>query len=262
MNEALLTLNLWLDYIFLGLPATILIIKIVLGYVFSSERVEKQSYTNFKLKRALEKKYNCSNFYNFHDYDVFIDFDMEKSYCKKLSQKEVNEKYPELENDYQKLQKLENANSKLKKISHFLDKFSIYESVWWILYCAISWILLLLCVICMETSHAEFNTEKAFYDNGKYTTITQFEKYESFPGWDKNAKAYIRKAEDLNNTYFNIDGSIKTEVLGYIIPDENGKYPILDDDGKPTGKYLQPINTNQMHQSFSKICQNEEEITR
>ena len=108
----------------------------------------------------------------------------------------------------------------------------------------------------------EFNTEKAFYDNGKYTTITQFEKYESFPDWHKNAKAYIRKAEDLNNTYFNIDGSIKTEVLGYIIPDDNGKYPILDDDGKPTGKYLQPINTNQMYQSFLKICQSEEEIIK
>lgn len=120
-----------MDYIFLGLPATILIIKIVLGYVFSSERVEKQSYTNFKLKRALEKKYNCSNFYNFHDYDVFIDFDMEKSYCKKLSQKEVN-----------------------------------------------------------------------------------------------------------------------------------GKYPILDDTGSQTGKYLEPININQMYRSFLKICQNEEEITR
>ena len=55
MNEALLTRNFWLEYIYLGLPVTILIIKIVLGYIFSLERIEKQSYTKFKLIRALEK---------------------------------------------------------------------------------------------------------------------------------------------------------------------------------------------------------------
>ena len=258
MNEALLTRNLWLEYIFLGLPATILIIKMIFEHIVS-KAIEKRKAAKIFLRDALEKKYDCFNFYTFYNADVY---DEEKKEAKTLSPEEVNKKYPELESDYQKLQKLENANPKLKKISHFLDKFSIYESVWWILYCAISWILLLSCVICMASSPAEFNTEKAFYDNGKYTTITQFEKYESFPDWDKNAKAYIRKAEDLNNTYFNIDGSIKTEVLGYIIPDENGKYPILDDTGSQTGKYLEPININQMYRSFLKICQSEEEIIK
>ena len=270
MNEALLTRNLWLEYIFLGIPATILIIKMILEYIIS-EVIEKRSDAKFKLINALEQKYRCFNFYHFHNADVFLMrdehgdliYDEEKNEAKKLSPDEVNEKYPDLESDYQKLQKLENANanSKLKKISHFLDKFSI-ESLWWVVYCTISWILLLSCVICMTSSPSEFNTEKAFYDNGKYTTIIQFENYESFPDWDKNAKAYIRKAEDLNNTYFNIDGSLKTGLLGYIIPDENGKYPILDDDGKPTGKYLEPINTNQMYKSFLKLCQSEEEVLR
>lgn len=267
MNEALLTRNLWLEYIFLGTPATILIIKMILEHIVSKV-IEKRRTAKIFLRAALEEKYDCFNFYTFYNADVyvkkneygFIVYDEEKKEAKTLSPEEVNEKYPDLESDYQKLQKLENANPKLKKISHFLDKLSIYESVWWILYCAISWILLLSCIICMATSPAEFNTEKAFYDNGKYTTITQFEKYESFPDWNKNAKAYIRKAEDLNNTYFNIDGSIKTEVLGYIIPDENGKYPILDDTGSHTGKYLEPININQMYKSFLKICQSEEEI--
>lgn len=269
MNEALLTRNLWLEYIFLGTPATILIIKMILEHIVSKV-IEKRRTAKIFLRDALEKKYDCFNFYTFYNADVyvkkneygFIIYDEEKKEAKTLSPEEVNKKYPELESDYQKLQKLENANPKLKKIFHFLDKLSIYESVWWMLYCAISWILLLLCVICMETSPAEFNTEKEFYDNGKYTTITQFEKYESFHDWDKNAKAYIRKAEDLNNTYFNIDGSIKTEVLGYIIPDENGKYPILDDVGRHTGKYLEPININQMYKSFVKICQSEEEVLR
>ena len=269
MNEALLTRNLWLEYIFLGLPATIVIVKMILEYIFS-KMVRKQSDAKFKFCYALEQKYSCFNFYHFHNSEVFIMrddhggiiYDEEKKEIKKLSPEEVNEKYPDLESDYQKLQKLENANSKLKKISHFLDKFSIYESLWWVAYCTISWILLLSCIICMTSSPSEFNTEKTFYDNGKYTTITQFENYESFPDWDKNAKAYIRKAEDLNNTYFNIDGSIKTEVLGYIIPDENGKYPILDDTGSQTGKYLEPININQMYRSFLKICQSEEEIIK
>ena len=268
MNEALLTRNLWLEYIFLGIPATILIIKMILEHIFS-KIVRKQSDAKFKFRDALEQKYRHFNFYHFHNVDAFLMrdehgdliYDEEKNEAKKLSPDEVNEKYPDLESDYQKLQKLENANSKLKKISHFLDKFSI-ESLWWVVYCTISWILLLSCVICMASSPSEFNTEKAFYDNGKYTTITQFESYESFPDWDKNAKAYIRKAEDLNNTYFNTDGSLKTGILGYIIPDENGKYPILDDDGKPTGKYLESINTNQMYKSFLKLCQSEEEIIK
>lgn len=257
MNEALLIRNLWLEYIFLGIPATILIIKMILEHIISKV-IEKRRTAKISLRSALEEKYDCFNFYTFYNADVYV----KKNEAKTLSSEEVNEKYPELESDYQKLQKLENVNPKLKKISYFLDKFSIYESVWWILYCVISWILLLSCIICMASSPAEFNTEKAFYDNGKYTTITQFEKYESFPDWNKNAKAYIRKAEDLNNTYFNIDGSIKTEVLGYIIPDENGKYPILDDTGSHTGKYLEPININQMYKSFLKICQSEEEIIK
>ena len=264
MNEALLTRNLWLD-IFLGIPATIIIIKMILEHIISKV-IEKRRTAKILLRDALEKKYDCFNFYTFYNAYVkkneygFIIYDEEKKEAKTLSSEEVNEKYPELERDYQKLQKLENA--KLKKISHFLDKFSICNSFWWIGYCAISWILLLSCIICMASSPAEFNTEKAFYDNGKYTAITQFEKYESFPDWDKNAKAYIRKAEDLNNTYFNIDGSLKDGVLGYIIPDENGKYPILDDAGSHTGKYLEPINTNQMYKSFLKICQSEEEIIK
>ena len=268
MNEALLTQNLWLEYIFLGTPATILIIKMILEHIVSKV-IEKRRAAKIFLRDALEKKYDCFNFYTFYNAGVyvkkneygFIIYDEEKKEAKTLSPEEVNEKYPDLESDYQKLQKLENANSKLKKISHFLDKFSI-ESLWWVGYCTLSWILLLPCVICMISSPSEFNTEKAFYDNGKYTTITQFENYESFPDWDKNAKVYIRKAEDLNNTYFNTDGSLKTGVLGYIIPDENGKYPILDDDGKPTGKYLESINTNQMYKSFLKLCQSEEEVLR
>lgn len=268
MNEALLTQNLWLEYIFLGTPVTILIIKMILEYIISKV-IEKRRAAKIFLRDALEKKYDCFNFYTFYNAGAyvkkneygFIIYDEEKKEAKTLSPEEVNEKYPDLESDYQKLQKLENANSKLKKISHFLDKFSI-ESLWWVGYCTLSWILLLPCVICMISSPSEFNTEKAFYDNGKYTTITQFENYESFPDWDKNAKVYIRKAEDLNNTYFNTDGSLKTGVLGYIIPDENGKYPILDDDGKPTGKYLESINTNQMYKSFLKLCQSEEEVLR
>ena len=269
MNEALLTRNLWLEYIFLGLPATILIIKMILEHIVS-KAIEKRKAAKIFLRDALEKKYDCFNFYNFYNADVyvkkneygFIVYKKKKKEAKTLSPEEVNEKYPDLESDYQKLQKLENVNPRLKKISHFLSGLSVCDVGWWLGYCTISWILLLSCVICMATSPAEFNTEKAFYDNGKYTTITQFEKYESFPDWDKNAKAYIRKAEDLNNTYFNIDGSLKTGVLGYIIPDENGKYPILDDTGSHTGKYLEPININQMYKSFLKICQSEEEIIK
>ena len=88
MNEALLTRNFWLEYIYLGLPVTILIIKIVLGYIFSLERIEKQSYTKFKLIRALEKKYNCSDFHDFHDYNAFVICDKKHDY-QKLSQEEV-----------------------------------------------------------------------------------------------------------------------------------------------------------------------------
>lgn len=260
MNEILFTRNLLLGYIFFGFPATIIIIKIILEHIFSLERIEKQSYTKFKFIKALKKKYNCSDFYDFHDYGAFVIWNIENDY-RKLSTEEVNEKYPELESDYQKLKKLENSNQKLKKIRYFLDRFSI-RYFWWLIYCLISWILLFVGVIYMAFESYSYNKLKKFYDNGKYTTITQFEKYEILPYWDKNAKHCISKAEVLNNTYFNTDGSIKTGVLEYIIPDENGKYPILDDAGKPTGKYLEPINTNQMWKSFLKICQNEEEVIK
>jgi len=269
MNEALLTRNLWLEYIFLGLPATILIIKMILEHVFS-KIVGKQSDAAFRFENLLEKKYNCFNFYQFHNHDATImrddrggiNYDEEKKEIKKLSPEEVNKKYPELESDYQKLQKLKNVNPKIKKISHFLNRLSVTDVGWWLIYCVICWPLLFACVISMGCSASEFDAETCFYDNGKYTTITKFEEYESFPDWDKNAKVYILDAEDLNDRYFNKDGTFKPGVLGYIIPDENGKYPILDDDGKPTGKYLESINTNRMYKSFLKICQSEEEVIR
>lgn len=269
MNEALLTRNLWLEYIFLGLPVTILIIKMVLEYIFSNI-IRKQSDAKFKLGYALEQKYHCFNFYHFHNVDVFIMrddddhiiYDEEKKEVKKFTPEEVNKKYPDLENDYQKLQKFENVNSRLKKISHFLSGLSVNDVGWWFLYCIMSWLLSFVCIVAICCSASEFDSEKHFYNNGKYTTITQFEKYESLPDWDKNAKVYISEAEALNDRYFHKDGSFKPGVLGYIIPDENGKYPILDDNGQSTGKYLESINTNQMYKSFLKICQSEEEVIR
>ena len=269
MNEDLLTRNLWLEYIFLGIPATLVIIKMILEYIFS-KIVKKQSDAKFKFRNALEQKYSCFNFYHFHNADVFLMrdehgdliYDEEKKEAKKLSPEEVNEKYPDLEKDYQKLQKLENANPRLKKISHFLNGLSVCDVGWWLGYCIISWLLLFACLVSMCCSTSEFNTEKSFYDNGKYTLITQFEDYESLPGWDKNAKIYIHKAELANESYFKEDGSFKPGVLGYIIPDENGKYPILNDNGEPTGKYLESINTNQMWKSFLQLCQREEEVLR
>ena len=56
MNEILFTRNLLLEYIFFGFPATIIIIKIILEHIFSLERIEKQSYTKFKLIKDLKKK--------------------------------------------------------------------------------------------------------------------------------------------------------------------------------------------------------------
>ena len=82
------------------------------------------------------------------------------------------------------------------------------------------------------------------------------------PDWNKNAKVYIQFAEELNDKYFNKDGAVKKDAVGYIIPDENGNYPILDDNGNLTGKYLETINTNKLYKSFLKICQDEDEVLR
>lgn len=264
MNEDLLIRNLWLTYIFLGLPATIVIIKVIFQFIF----MKKFDDAKFKFMRALEKKYNCFDFYHFYTYDVhlmrndrgFIIRDEETGDIKRLSSEELNKKYPDLESDYQKLKKLEKFNPKLEKIRRFLKESS--KNALWYLYCIISWIFFSVCIIFIGCLASEFYAEKQFYDNGKYTTITQFIKYESLPDWDKNAKAYILDAETINDIYFNKDGSLKAEVLCYIIPDGNGKYPILDNKGQPTGKYLESINTNRMYKSFLKICQSEEEVIR
>lgn len=71
MNEALLTRNLWLEYIFLGLPATILIIKMILEHIVS-KAIEKRKAAKIFLRDALEKKYDCFNFYTFYNADVYV----------------------------------------------------------------------------------------------------------------------------------------------------------------------------------------------
>ena len=101
MNEALLTRNLWLEYIFLGTPATILIIKMILEHIVSKV-IEKRRTAKIFLRAALEEKYDCFNFYTFYNADVyvkkneygFIVYDEEKKEAKTLSPEEVNEKRP------------------------------------------------------------------------------------------------------------------------------------------------------------------------
>lgn len=60
----------------------------ILEYIISTKRISNQTYTKFKLEKALEKKYNCSDFYDFHDYSVFVICDKKHDY-QKLPQEEI-----------------------------------------------------------------------------------------------------------------------------------------------------------------------------
>ena len=51
-----------------------------------------------------------------------------------------------------------------------------------------------------------------------------------------------------------------TDEEVYILSSDKIRECVLDDVGNHTGKYLEPININQMYKSFLKICQSEEEI--
>lgn len=275
MNESLLVRNIWLEYIFLGLPLTLVFLKMILQPIFSKWWSYYED-TCYNFKCSLERKYLCFNFPSFYNYDSWTKQDKDGRTLRdektheiiKLTAEEREKKYPSLEKDFQEYKVFFDKKSTkfafvIKKISKFLNSFSCNDCGGYLFYCCICWILGFVFFVAMCCSQSAFNSEKELYDNGKYTTISTFDTtYESFPDWSKNAKVYIQKAEKLNETYFNEDGSVKKSAIGYIIPDENGNYPILDNDGNPTGKYLETINTNKMYKSFLKLCQNEEEVLK
>lgn len=273
MNHNLLVLNLWLEYIFLGLPATLIILKMLLKPLFNW--LNDQTSKPFReLKSELETKYVTYSFFNFYD-DSWnardehhsLKFDDHLNIIK-LTEEEWMKKYPDLKEEHARLLELNKRMTTryakvVSKIAHFLRCLNCGDSEGWFLFCIPAWLLLFGYIVATGCSLSSYHDQKKLYDNGKYTQVADFDTtYESLPDWNKNAKVYIQFAEELNDKYFNKDGTVKKDAIGYIIPDENGNYPILDDNGNPTSKYFETINTNKLYKSFLKICQDEVEVLR
>ena len=263
MNESLLIRNICLEYLFLGLPLTIVFLKMILCPIFHQWYKSLTKQFN-KFKVDLANKYQC--------YWSFIDFYASESWLNekkddRISPEERLKKYPDIENDYKKYKELsEHSERKFVKIIYsiydFLSDLSAGDLEEWFVYCVISWVLEFICALLICGSVSRFKSQKAFYDNGKYTALTVFEDFEKFPGWKENAKPYIELAEKLNKNYFNENGKVIKSSVKYIIPDENGNYPILDENGKLTNEFIKPVNTNKMYSSFLSLCENKEEVLK
>lgn len=265
MNSVLFIKHVLILYLIVGLPLTIVLLKMALNPLFSLwDRLLEKPFNI--IRSHLRVKYDCPDFYYFYNESSWSNTDKDK-FGEKLTSKERLEKYPEIEIDWANYQRKERkSNSKFAKtisnISNFLDDLDMHQSDNWTIYCMISWFLALIGVVIFLMFKSDYKSQKAFYCEGRYAAIEMFNNYEQLEGWNKNAKRYITEAESLNKTYFEPNGKIKKHEINYIMPDENGNYPIFDDNGKFTGRYLHPIDTNVMYQSFLEICQNEKEILK
>lgn len=256
--------HLLIAWIFI-IPVALIFVKMILAPLFDRwARSFEKPYKNFL--EDLTRKYDTFWFSHFYEYDSY-ESKNEKGEVVEITKEQRNKKYPELESDWKQLEKYkEQANRKFAqriiKISEWLDDLNCNHSENWIGYCVLSWIVGGIAAICLMLISSDFRGQRALWYHGRYPIIAVYENFEQFPDWEYNAKRRIEKAENLNSTYFESDGSIIKSKVSYIIPDEEGKYPILDKDGNPTGKYLAPINTNKMYASFLKICQSEEELLK
>ena len=113
MNESLLIRNICLEYLFLGLPLTIVFLKMILCPIFHQWYKSLTKQFN-KFKVDLANKYQC--------YWSFIDFYASESWLNekkddRISPEERLKKYPDIENDYKKYKELsEHSERKFVKI--------------------------------------------------------------------------------------------------------------------------------------------------
>lgn len=262
MNYTAYHWHLFIAWIFI-IPVVLIFIKMALVSLFKKwSKSFKKPYDNFL--GALTRKYDTYWLNHFYKYDSY-ESKNEKGEVVEITKEQRAEKYPELESDWEQLEKYKaRANSKfvqkIEKISEWLDGLSRNDG--WVGYCILSWCVGFVGAICLILISSDFRSQRAFWDQGRYPTVAVYEDFEQFPDWEYNAKRRIERAEYLNSIYFRNDGSIIKGKVNYIIPDEEGKYLILDKDGNSTGKYLAPINTNKMYASFLKICQKEEELLK
>jgi hypothetical protein len=239
------------DFIFIcwfWLPAALIILKdLVQLFLFIWHSILKARIV--RKKKELELKYG-----------VYFSF----SYIRDaIKEKRLKRK------DYLDLDDDEKAYNKLfSKTFHIVER--VYEKIssvcfvefgWYALYCLFAWIIAVIMVCFFFFGlRDDFNAQKRFYANGQYTRVLQFEKFEQMPSWKIDPKSCIEEARRINNIYFDKNGNINKSKVRYIIPDENGNYPILDSAGKSTGKYLSPINMKRMYAAFLNTCENKIEI--
>lgn len=244
MNTTLFIRNLIIIILF-AIPVFLIFLKIKINSSANSyinKIYDLMSDNNYFYR----EKYTCASFETF-----------------KTNHEDQLDKYPDLLKDYESF--LETENKLSKKLSFYekivsITSISFFDDGWYTVYCVVAWFSFVVTVIGSLFFISEFFSEKKFYQNSTYPSYVKFIEYEELPNWKVDAKRWIKEAEDFNVNYFSTNGKILNVM--FIIPDENGNYPILDDDGKPTGKYLEPINTNQMCKSFLKICQDEKEVIK
>lgn len=127
---------------------------------------------------------------------------------------------------------------------NFIDKYLSFENAWYILYVVITLLMALICAGVLASNICDFKEQKAIYDNGNFTCITQYYDYTSLPQWNIDAKKICDKAERTNSTYFTKNDTFNNKKYNYI----KEEYTMN----------LHPINTNQMWGDFLRVCENSE----
>jgi len=149
-------------------------------------------------------------------------------------------------------------SDKFRKYTYFLDEyFDSFNSLFWFSYIIVSLIVSLIFFLFLCAFNKMYDEELNLYRNGTYEFIAKYENFEELPNWNNNAKSVIISAEKINSVWFKDNNP----NFYFVLPDENGNYPILK-DGIPTGKYLQPINTNIMYSKFLDLIKNEQEVIK
>lgn len=204
---------------FLFSPLLLILIKVILQKIFKNLYDKAEDKVLDKMNEFAEK-YKIE-YYSSYD---FLSKLREENYSSEEFNKDLN--------DYKRLF---NRKNYFKKIWNFFDNIKIEDSIIYMIYAFLAGLFFLIGSIYLCYVVSCFFEQKELLGNN-FAVIKTFDNYKEFPNWELNAKSICLSADNVNNKYFNIDGSLKKSEFRFILEENTAG--------------LKPINTNEMWSEY------------
>ena len=149
--------------------------------------------------------------------------------CKKLKNEQPTLKYAEAAKILHLDKKYNKLHNYYPTVLKFIRRNLILDSNnWYTVASPLSVVIGFFMTIAILINYSDYHDQKLIYDNGNFTCITKYYKYESLPQWANDAYSICKEAEVANSKFFTEKGTFKYDDFKYLLKDEVDKIHIID----------------------------------